>query len=358
VRTPGRTAGRLLAFGLAVLALVTGCERKPQLMRGGDDSTQVEVDTLTARLRDVLRSWETGPPDDAGVAATAEVLGEALGRRAPEEWPRRAQRLLDSLGVGSEIATGDCVIAVNLFSRADPNSGSWPYLYWCGPDGPRHQAIEGKGLRLSAIVSRGSVRGKGDAGVAALFQRRAAGGYEPMLMVWNADSAHAAWRLAQTLGPDSLGGVGTGSFAGTGANAELTTRTYMPSAYFDECPTCPHAFRVHRFAWTDQGFSRTGSDLVPSPYTTFVQFIQAVADGNLRRADQLVADPYLTDRARMLGWDRRAGKWRIAPGVEETPERMVFYRGPTEAFAVRFTSRGGDWVVAGFDTTTRVLGIE
>lgn len=360
MRRPSVAASvRIAACGLALLVLVAGCERKPKFVPAGPDSTQAPVDSLTAGFRSVLRAWETGPPDEAGVASTAETLREELARRAPSEWSRRAQRLLDSLGVGAEIASADCVLGVNFFARSDPGAGSWPYLYWCGPDGPRHQAIEGKGLKLSAMVARGTGgSAKGAAGVAALFQRRAAGGYQPMLMAWSADSSRARWRLAQTLGPDSLGGVGSGSFAGSGGDVELTTRTYMPSAYFDECPTCPHAFRVHKFAWREDGFERTASDLVPSPYTTFVQFIKALAEGDLRRADELVADPYLTDRARMLSWDRRAGKWRIAPGVEETPERMVFYRGAKEAFAVRFTSRGGQWVVAGFDTTARVLGIE
>jgi hypothetical protein len=352
----------------ACLIAVAGCQRKAQFMPERAGTDDVVADSLLARVRDIQRAWESGPPDDSLATRTAEVLRDALDARGSAEWPRRAQRLLDSLGVGAELASGECALVVNLFSRGDLGGESWPYLYWCAKDGPRVQPIEGKNLRLSHVVARGvddasggrgakggaAAKGAGP-GVAALFQRRSAAGFQPMLMVWSADSALAKWRMAQTLGPDSLGGVGTGEFSGADTTVDLTLRTYEATALFDECPTCPHVYRTHRFRWGLDGFRRTEETLVPSPYSTFVQFIQALVRGDSRAADERTTDPALTDEARSLGWSSRGGKWRVAPGVEESPERMVFYRGDTDAYAVHFARRGNDWVVAGFEPTTRTM---
>lgn len=357
---------------LVAAAVLGSCERKTQfIQRDDDDSTAAGADSLESRMRDVQRGWDTGTPSEDLAGTTAGLLRDALADRPPADWARRAQRLLDSLGVGAEISSGDCVVAANFFDRADPDAGSWPYLFWCGADGPRVQSVEGRGLRLAQVVVRGvsapaaSARKSGASsasggtgpgpGVAALFQRRAAGGLQPMLIVWAADTTLTKWKMVQTLGSDSLGGVGTGEFAGADTTTDLTLRTYEASAYFDECATCPHVYKIHRFRWSPAGFRRTSETLVPSPYSTFVQFIHSLSTGDLNRADQLVTDPYLTDDARRLGWANRAGKWRIAPGVEETPSRMVFYRGANEAFAVHFAPRSGDWLIAAFEPSERAV---
>jgi hypothetical protein len=45
----------------------------------------------------------------------------------------------------------------------------------------------------------------------------------------------------------------------------------------------------------------------------------------------------------------------VAPGAGETPSQMVFFRGDQEAYRVFFTRRGDQWVITGFEETTRSL---
>jgi len=72
-----------------------------------------------------------------------------LRSRAPREgsaaWRARAEAVLDSLSLGGETAEASCALIINFFSRANPDQGSWPWVYWCG-----EREIE---LELDAIVS-------------------------------------------------------------------------------------------------------------------------------------------------------------------------------------------------------------
>lgn len=348
----------LLGVGLLLLGseLLPGCQREPRFVPERPDSTRAEVDSLAIRFRETQRAWETAGPSEELAGRTAQVLRDDLARTDPDRWSRRARVLLDSLGIGAEIAGSQCALGVNLFARSDPGAGSWPYLIWCGPDGPRVQEIQGRGLRLSLLSARGLDGSRGAApGVAAVYLRRGASGFQPMLMAWTPDPRGESWKLSQTLGPDSLGGFGTAEFAEADTTVDLVLRTYQAQPWFDECPTCPHVFRVHRFRWEGEGFVRTENRVVPSPYASFVRFIQALRSNDDRQAFALVGNFTLVEDARRLGWSWSRGQWRVAPGVEETPERMVFFHGDEEAWAVRFAPRGGDWVIAGFEPVERSI---
>lgn len=343
----------VLGLGAGVLS---GCQRAPRFVPQRADSTRASPDSLGIRMRETQRAWETAGPSEELAARTATMLRDALARDDAEDWARRARTLLDSLGIGAEIASSHCVMGVNLFGRAAPDAGSWPFLVWCGPDGPSVQSIEGRGLRLSLLSSRGlEPSARAEPAVAAVYMRRGASGFQPMLMVWTPDARGTEWKLAQTLGPDSLGGFGTAEFAEADTTVDLVLRTYQAQPWFDECPTCPHVFRVHRFRWEGTTFTRTGNQIVPSPYTSFVRFIHALRDNDDRLAYGLVGNFTLVEDARRLGWGWSRGQWRVAPGVEETPERMVFFHGDDEAWAVRFAPRGGDWVIAGFEPAERTI---
>ena len=326
------------ALALVLGLGAAGCQRKTNIVVIPADSTGAAViDSGTIALRDAQQLWESGT-GEAAAAATARLLAREFAGREPGAWRERASFLLDSLGVGGEYADAPCALMVNYFSRSDPEAGSWPYLYWCGDRGAEVQAIEGANLHLQSIVARGLVRtGVGADSVrrvAAAFIRRAPGGPQPLVMTWALPpKSGTRWSLQQTLGADSLGGFGAAGFeAVSDTGADLATRTYRTPAGFVECATCPHAYTTSRFRWTAQGFVRSDLRLVASPYSTFTTFML---------------------EAIKLDWHVKKGPWRPAPGSEESPLNMTFFRGQKDAFAVRFRAQGQGWVITGFEPVTR-----
>jgi hypothetical protein len=185
--------------------------------------------------------------------------------------------------------------------------------------------------------------------LAVLWGRRAGAGQQPLLLTWR-HARGGRWDLAQTLGPDSLGGTGTGQFD----DHDLVTRTFRATPYFDECATCPHVLHERRFEWGPSGFTRTDDRVVASPYATFTAFISALVAGDRDAAQEQVADPSLVEFARRYEWhDPALGRWRPAPGTEASAPEMTFFRGRNDAFHVTFQPRGPRWVVLGFESTTR-----
>jgi hypothetical protein len=355
----GRPRGALVALALLVtLAALAGCERKVTLATDGADTTAtIASDSLEALFTEVRRVWEAGADDDAAARLTAEALYAELARHSPEAHRERAESLLDSLGVGAEITGERCGLFVNLFVRSDPTRGSWPFLYWCQPSGLRMQAVEGKGMKLVASASLADPAGKGPTPgrFAALFSRTRNGRSEPILFNWGLGPKNE-WSVVQTLGPDSLGGYGTGAFESEGGVVDLVTLTYRPLPRFDECATCPHAFTTHRFRWEPTGFTRLGSVPKPSPYGTFVRFVDALTNGREDDATQHVAALTVLEQARALEWDRPKGTWRVAPGTDETEGGdLKIFRGTQETYQVAFESRGPDWVISGIELAPRTV---
>ena len=360
-RSRARVARRALAAAIAALALAgVGCQRRVQLLpRDGDSTATSLADSATSLLRVAQSGWESGD-DEAAAAASARALQADLLGRAPIEWTHRADFLLDSLGIGADFADAPCVLVVNFFSRSDPESGAWPYLFWCGDDGIEMQGIEGRGQRVQQVVARGlggAVVSDADSGraVAVLFSRRATSGAAPLAMTWSYDARRPKrWRLSQSLGADSLGGFGTGDFeAVSDTIVYLVARTYRAPAGFQECTTCPHLYMTHRFRWRTGGFVRVSDETAPSTYATFVHFIQALTAGDAQTAQSFVTDPGVVAEAQRFDWQHPKGAWRTAPSSEESPLRLMFYRGQQESYLVRFESRGGNWLISGFDSVPR-----
>ncbi|MBI1799452.1 MAG: hypothetical protein HYR73_07160 [Candidatus Eisenbacteria bacterium] len=161
--------------------LAYGCSRTAHVPSANPDSLHaVAPDSNAIQARDVQARWESGVAPDEAARATASLLLSDLSRRLPPEWESRSHSLLDSLAVGAEIASVRCLLAVNLFARSNPEAGSWPWLYWCGPKRPRSQAIEGRGLHLLSIAAPPHDTGSW---CAVLFSHRAGGGQEPLVMV-------------------------------------------------------------------------------------------------------------------------------------------------------------------------------
>jgi hypothetical protein len=93
----------------------------------------------------------------------------------------------------------------------------------------------------------------------------------------------------------------------------------------------------------------------PSPYQSFVQFVNLLAAGDERGASAWATEGSVTRDARKLGWDEPGPGWRLAPGGEESRDQMVFYRGPREAYRVTFELRDGRWKLAGVEPTERTI---
>lgn len=358
-----RRAGRALV-PIAVLLALAGCSREPPrfIPPEADSTLAVEADSFAVLVADARERWESVGGSEAATP-TVRLLISDLRRHPDLGVAARARTFVDSCGFSAEIAGGPEVAMVNLFSRADPASGSWPHLVWRDEGGVRHQAVEGGSLRLLDFAVHPAT-GPGMVGdgpgaaaqVAAVFARSSGRGQQPVAIVWRLPPEGRRWLLAQTLGPDSLGGVGEVAFVRVpGGGIDLEARTYRPTAGFDECPTCPHVHRLLRFAWAETGFEKISEETSPSPYRSFVRLIAALSVNDRELALGLVTDPSLLDAAERYEWGRSKGLWRVAPGTEESSSEMTMFRGTREAYKVRFASSGGDWLISDLQPTRRTI---
>ena len=374
----GRRGDRRLASGLSALGLVAllgatiavslaGCSRQPRFVPASADSSRAAAaDSLDDQVRRLQERWSTPGAGEEAARLTAQVLLQDLNARVAADplasWAERARTLLDSLDVGAELVSARGALGVNFFERSDPTAGSWPWIYWRGVSAVQTQAVEGVGMSLVGLASRGlsdapaaaPAAGARPQGIAALFARRSGFGQQPLLLSWRIAGVRLV--LAQTLGPDSLGGVGTGAFESPADTAVLlSTRTWRPTPRFDECATCPHLYHQRRFRWGLEGFARVEDVLVPTPYVTFVHLIQALLAGDQDGALQLVTNPAVLESAHDAGWAVARGPWRPAPGGDTVGDELIFYRGASEAWKVHFVRQGGTWRVDAIEATSRVI---
>jgi len=358
-RSARRRLGWLAAAAvpLAIGAfLVQGCDRTPRLVPPSADSTAaVPDDPYEVMVKNAGRAWENGSYDEAA-DLTSRALRIDLGGHQPGTWAARATSLLDSMSVGAEVQGDECAIVVNLFARSNPTGPSWPYVFWCDADSARRQKIEGEGLRLLDLAARDVKGAMTDRGIAVLYGRSGGAGVMPTLMVWKA--LGNTWKLAQTLGPDSLGGTGEGTFRRSGDAIELVTNTFRISRGFIECASCPHVQAERRFAWNGDEFTKVDEQITHTPYATFVEFVQALRASDYAGARTLVYDDNVIGRALDYGWASSRQQWRVAPGTHDRAREMVFFHGQADAYRVWFEPRGDDWAITSVDTTSRTLEVE
>jgi hypothetical protein len=363
LRRPPTVPALIFPAALAACVMLAACNRKPQLVPRSDGAAAVSADSLAIAMRTAQQAWDA--PDSGLVAArmTAAVVLADLNAHVVSEprldWSERAHALLDSLDIGAEYAGAPCALVVNFFPASNPTAGSWPWLFTCGETRLSASPIQGQGLALQATATRGLFgeppKPPGAHGVTVLFARRGTTGQQPILMTFKPNRS-GAWDLAQTLGADSLGGTGTGSFETSGDSVvELITRTFSGTLHFEECATCPHVYRTHRFRWRGDGFVRVEDRVAASPYATFVRFVQALTTGDMLTAQTLVTGPNVIDDALRAQWAVNQGSWRAAPSTDETAHEMIFFRGMKDAWRVTFDPRGQDWVISGLEPTTRSL---
>jgi hypothetical protein len=335
-----RSAARALVLIVALGAL-PGCDRVPRLVPAEADSTAASTDSFSIAVDAVRERWDSdGGADGSAVERTAALLVADLERRPGVAPGERVRALLDSLHLGAEVAGEGDVALVNLFALSDATARSWPLLVWRDRAAVRSQAVEGSGMRLTDLALGPPGRAAADSSVqaAGLFARTAGSGTQPLVFVWRRAPRESVWRLHQTLGPDSLGGTGAAEFVTPGRDSvALRSRTWSRAPGFDECPTCPHLYRNHTFHWGAEGFSTADLATEDSPYATFVRFVQALTIPDLELAREQVTDDGLVDLAVERGFGERRAPWRIAPGSSAgRGDEIVFFRGPSEAWTIRF----------------------
>jgi hypothetical protein len=344
-----------LALGVLVALALAGCDRKPHLVPASADSTRTPAtDSSGAGVEQVRAAWDQGGAEASKL--TAQLLLAELKRHPALPLEMRARDYLDSLSLGAEVDGHGDVALVNLFSLSDPAGASWPQLYWRDTLTVHTQPIEGSGMRLAGSAVRTDSTGGVVMQVAGLFTRTAAMGPQPLVFVWRKTPKARSWSLMQTLGPDSLGGNGAARFTGPGRDsAALESRTWQRTAGFEECATCSHRYVVRRFRWGRDGFSTLDSQVEDSPYVAFVRLIQALSIPDFELARALVTDDTVLDSAREYALADRRGAWREAPGGDEVPNEMTFFRGGKEAYKVSFVRLAGLWRVSHLEPTGRSI---
>jgi len=343
------------------LALCAGCDRTPRFVPAGEDSTAVRpADSLAAYVQEARESWESSDRQDEAGSLTARLLLDDARLHPADPLARRMRTFLDSLALGAEVVGRGSLAVVNLFARSDPAGASWPYLFWREDEDVHQQGLEGGGMRLLDLLpsdGSGEAQSEDPLHLAVLFTRAAGGGQQPLVFVWRKLPGGPSWRLVQSLGPDSLGGVGSAAFNATPSSdgVVLESRTHLPTPRFDECATCPHIYRTRRFAWGPTGLASVSEEIETSPYYAFVRFVQALALNDREMAERFVADPSLIEAALGYDWGLSRGLWRLSPGNEGRSEHLVFFRGRQEAYRVHFARRSGDWAITGFEPTSRSI---
>jgi hypothetical protein len=340
----------LVPLALALALALGACGREPpRFVPAAADSSAVGADSFAVLVGDAIEQWESQDGGSAG-PATARLVLDDLRRHPDQRMAERARTFIDSCGFSAELAGSVDLAAVSFFSRSDPGGGSWPYLFWREEGLVRSQSVEGSGMRLLDLA----VRVGEPVQAAAIYSRASARGQQPVAIVWRRTQDGRRWSMVQTLGPDSLGGVGTAEFVGqSDGGTGLEARTYRVTAGFDECPTCPHIYRTLRYEWGSEGFRKSSDETVNSPYYTFVQLITALSVNDREMAQRLVSDPVLLDTAAQNDWAASKGLWRVAPGTDESSSEMTFFRGRREAYKVRFANRDGRWQVTDLHPTQR-----
>lgn len=362
----GRTAGRArpgpppapraALIALATVATLAGCDRAPRLVPAPADSTAaLPADSTALYVQWARAGWES--PEDAGEAArlTSRLLLDHLRAHPGESLGAVAREFVDSLGLGAEVA-GRNPAVVNLFARSDPSGGSWPFVFWRDGGAARSQLLEAGGMHLDGVGVEPAAPGEGSKAqrIAVLFSGLGPTGQQPFAFVWRRPPEGASWNLAQSLGADSLGRTGTARvLEGAADGAVLETRTHSVERGFEECPSCPHITRTRRFRWSDAGLTMAGEVVERSPYATFVQLVRALLAGDRETAERLVADGSLLSAADGYEWGRPKGLWRLAPGAAANTSELVVFRGAHEAYRIHFAPRSDDWVVSGFEPTSR-----
>src|SRR5262249_13773957 len=127
---PGSLIALSWAGAAALLLVLAGCQPHSRYKPLPADSTAVlSADSVASAIATAQQGWDSGSGEDAA-KLTATVLISDLRQRPLSTWSDRARNLLDSLGIGAEVGATDAALLVNLFSRSDPDRGSWPYLFW------------------------------------------------------------------------------------------------------------------------------------------------------------------------------------------------------------------------------------
>jgi hypothetical protein len=338
---------------LAALLALAGCDRAPRFRGADADSTAtVPADSNAIYVQMAQERW--GDPETGAEAAdlASRVVLQTLRNHPSEGIADRARELIDSLTFGAETSGDAGFVVANFFARSNPAAGSYPYVFWRDGASARSQSLDAAGMRLVGAIQDADP--SAGTRLAVLFSRTGPNGQQPFAFVWQRPASGSSWRLVQSLGPDSLGAVGTAKFVeSAGDGVVLVSRATMPAKGFDECATCAHVFRVRKFRWGAQGLAVADEEIDRSPYYAFVQLIHALVASNASEAQQWVADPQVLDAATSSGWGSPKGVWRLAPGTSPNNRDLLLFKGSQEAWRVHFAPHGDSWVVTSFEPTSR-----
>ncbi|NOT34941.1 MAG: hypothetical protein HOP12_12325 [Candidatus Eisenbacteria bacterium] len=342
-----------------------------------------------------LRPW-IPPAADSMLAWSAEARagfqtnrGDSIGGSNYEPYERvgfMARRLLRSLG------------RANLTQAAAVES----YLDSLGLD--TDLRVEARLPYFALLVVRNPYRPAAKAVAFLLWYRQEelktqgfelSGGYEPRLRVWwtNRQEGPYAWGILDasrdratlyfSLLQLSANGqfwhlvqfdtegipfapTGDAAFADLNGDSKPEFLVWTPApldSLVENCRDCPRLLEQRTFVERPRGFALLETRIVPSPTSTFIRFVQLLAQGDRASAARFLKDPRRIEAAVSAGWGlRRAhGSWKILATEPEAAwplwllARFHAPGGPRD-YKFDFESDGSRWLIKGWERRAQLGG--
>jgi hypothetical protein len=341
-----------------------------------------------AAAQDFVRPWS--PPDADSLAAWAAearvrfranqgdtITGENFrayqivanaGRRLLKSLGKgnlaqahAVEAVFDSLGLDTEIAIDPAypqfvlMMVRNPFSLTAHAAG---YLYW----------YHGEDLRIQGALFVGGQRprmrvwwtGRSEAPYAlGVIDQTRRGVMRLLFLRLNARASH--FDLVQ-YGNSSpvLGGPGEASFSDVNGDGQPEIVAWVrldPDSAFQPCTSCPPLISERTYAERPEGYELHDVRLLPSPFSTWTQFLRLLSQKEHAAARRLLEDPSSLEQAIAYDWGRHTpGTWTVTAAEEGQPWARWFdmrFKGDKGAqhVRVRFTLKEGRWIIESWKPT-------
>ena len=348
-----------LAFAFASPAAAQSSDRfvRPW-MPPATDSVNVWATEARARFQAIRGDSATGPNQRA-YDLVGKIARRLLQTMRREEWTQAPviERALDSLALDTDVVLdpklADFLLLV-VRNPFHPEAEAVGYLFWHRDTELRYQGVVLSGGEDPRMKVWWTARPDGPYEWGILSHpHRAPWSWELVLLRLYSDGS--LWRLLQIedRGLDLGGGqVAWADLDGDDRPEIVTWSADRPDSAFQTCAGCPRILVERTFTEHDQGFELHDSRIVPSPWSSFVLFVDLLRHGNRAGASRLLRDPTRLQAAVAAGWGlpSRGIAWKLEYTEANQPwPRWLAIRHLAgkgrPLYIVHFALQEGRWII-------------